>query len=295
MLVVFTKCKRYGDKYLRRSINQGFIKVPPQQQIIDGVLFIFDDVSPLEIAYPRELVDFLQENNQPTKILNAQDLASDLASIMPESDKLSILTGGGVLTYLFLKRAGYQGSVRNLVDVERTYVNGRPQSNLRSSPCQEQGFIFLDDILASGQTLTTATRSSVANEVYLEFACLLASANVPKGEVDVFNLSTEEAIQYRERSKTTLPKIERFYCAQFVNGPFNQSWGNSKPAILSLRYLLTKAVDNDDYRTSYLARKFGGLEKAEKVKDILARVNREPIDLLRKDPKKFLKSYGMEL
>ena len=81
------------------------------------------------------------------------------------------------------------------------------------------------------------------------------------------------------------------YCAMLVNGPINNDASNKKPAILSLRYLLTKAADNEDYAKDYLAKKFGGLQNSAIIQKLVKSVNREPIDFMRKKPQEFLAAY----
>jgi len=275
---VFITAKRRGDRFLSQAIGKRFIIIPPQGNLVeDSTLFLFDDVTGLGIDYPPDLVKILSKNNEPTVIYDAQELANDLAGLLPISMNLTVLDGGGVLAYLFLKKAGYEGSVRDIVKVERNYISGKPFCSL------EGKFNFfpeliIDDILASGQTLITALKSC---EVTSEFACLLASSNITKGE---------QGCRIRERS--TIEGISKMYCSQFVNGPSRQGGGNMKPSILSLRYLLTKAIDNNDYSEGYLARKFGGLERAKEICSLLNEINREPIDVLRKDPWAFLRAYG---
>ncbi|MBI4147793.1 hypothetical protein HY490_00715, partial [Candidatus Woesearchaeota archaeon] len=61
-LVAFIR--RTSDKYVAQSIKKGFIRVPENSEIADGPLFLFDDVSPLGISYPAELVDALKKTNQ---------------------------------------------------------------------------------------------------------------------------------------------------------------------------------------------------------------------------------------
>ena len=271
VLVVFTQ-KRTLDKYLFPSINKGFIKTPGNQLLVeDKTLFLFDDLTPLGISYPKDLVEILKEKNQPSKIYNARELASKLVPLLPETE-VTVLSGGGVLTYLFLKAEGYRGSLFNIIQVKREYIDGRPECSLtgKISPSE----LVIDDILASGQTICTIIDQCPNEET--EFACLLASSNVPKGEKG-----------YRQRQQTTIPGVSRFYCSQFVNGIENR-----KPAILSLRYLLTKAVDNGDYSQGYLSKKFGGEEKIKVLLDLIKGINREPIDLLRENPIEFLKIYG---
>jgi hypothetical protein len=259
VLVVFI---RSTDKYLRRSINKGFIEGP--SEIKDNALFVYDDVSALGMSYPQELIELL-EKNQATTLLNAQDLATDLVKILPVDD-LVVMQGGGVLAYLFLQQAGYQGALRDVVEVARTYENGIPNCKLISSVTYKPK-LLLDDIIASGQTIAQVQAEGVA--------CLLASANVSKGLKG-----------YRVRDRSTLPGVAKMYCPKFVNNV------NLKPAILSLRYLMTKAIDNGDYSENYLARKFGGLEQARDLCAMIQGLDREPIDLLRRDYKEFLRNFG---
>lgn len=280
MLVVFTN-KRYSDRYLLQAVRKGFVKIPSDKESIkDKTLFVFDDVTPLGIVYPRDLILALGERNSPLELIQAQELASSLVRVLPVTDKLTVLDGGGVLSYLFLKKAGYTGQKQEVVRVIREYPQGKPVCRLVDSPNVSSNLI-LDDILASGQTLTTVTSVFPSGE--LDVACLMASANVPRGIAG-----------YRRREGSTISGVRRLYCGQLVNGLMDENKNNRKPAILSLRYLLTKAVDQGDYTKTYLAKKFGGIEKAGEICSLLSEVNREPIDLLRKDPKAFLAAYGVK-
>lgn len=226
------------------------------------------------------MIFFLEQNNKPFRIFDAQELAQDLYKLVPISDEISIFDGGGVLAYLFLKRAGYQGRAKEVLRVKREYTDGKPVAVLQEKPVLKSE-ICIDDILASGQTLR------VVLEEYgslIEFVCLLASSNIPKGRD-----------KYRERQRTTVSGVKKLYCAQFVNGCPIETGGNLKPAILSLRYLVTKAIDNQDYQQNYLARKFGGPENVEKLTKLLKGVNRAPLDLLRRNADEFLRKYGAEV
>jgi len=271
VLIVFTQ-RRTLDKYIIQSINKGFIITPGNKPFVeDKTLFLFDDLTPLGISYPKDLVETLKEQNPPSEVYNAQELASKLVPLLPKAEA-TVLSGGGVLTYLFLKREGYNGNLGNIIQTRREYVEGKPECSVIGDISLSS--LVIDDILASGQTLCTTLNQCSENET--EFACLLASSNVPKGEKG-----------YRNRQRTTISGIRRLYCPQFVNGIENR-----KPAILSLRYLLTKATDNGDYYQGYLQKKFGGEANIKRILDLVKEINREPIDLLRTDPLRFLKTYG---
>lgn len=272
--------KRLGDSYLSRSIKKGSIIVPNDFVIEDKALFIFDDITPLGIAYPKELVDILAQNNQPAVVYAAQDLATKLAKILPPSE-LTVFDGGGILAYLFLKRAGYQGVLTDIVRVNRTYIDGRPVCKLANKP-NKQPTLLLDDILASGQTIVTLLEEMLPEN--LSVGCLLASSNVPQGTSNL-----------RERQGSTLCGVNKLYCARFVNGVRVRKDCQQKPAILSLRYLITKAADNKDYAQGYLIKKFGGEENVRKITALIRDINREPVDLLRQDPYKFLEKYETEV
>lgn len=277
--------KRTTDKFLKQSINKGFIKVPDQRNpIADGTLFLLDDISGLGIEYPKELITTLEKNNSPLIVYQAQELAENLVTILPESRELGVIEGGGLLAYVFLYRAGYQNLPSGLIRVERKYLFGRPVARLIEFPLTKCTLI-LDDILASGQTLRSAVNYQISEypDRNTEFACLLASSNIPKGEKG-----------YRKRERSTIQGVDKMYSSQFVNGLFmdeENKTGNKKPAILSLRYLITKAVDEQDYGKEYLSKKFGGIETAKKIQKLVKEINREPIDLLRNDPIKFLETY----
>ena len=226
----------------------------------------------------------LSEFNSPTKVFDAQELANDLVTVLPSSQNLAVLDGGGVLAYLFLKRAGYKGTFGSICSVSRRYIDGRPVCEVQQG-LSEKPELIIDDILASGQTLTSLLepKNTLDRSGDLEtgFGCLMASSNVPKGNKG-----------YRFRDKSTIGEIDTLYCPQFVNGNRDQNNGNRKPAILSLRYLLTKAIDNDDYTTGYLARKFGGQKNAAKIADLVLGIDRSAIDLLRSNPIEFLQQNG---
>jgi hypothetical protein len=263
---------------LRQSVQKGWIEAS-EELVRDGTLFLFDDVTALGMSYPNSLVELLKENNQPTLLLDAQELARRLAPLLPVTNNLAVFEGGGMLSYLFLKKAGYQGELQGTVRVKREYQSGRPVCTLEDATDFTPD-LFLDDILASGMTAVTVLQYYRGPK---DFACLMASANIPKG-VD----------GYRQRNQSTLPDVGTLYCGQFVNGLRGKDEATRKPAILSLRYLLTKAVDEDNYSTGYLAKKFGGQDKAVDICEQVKKVDREPIDLLRRDWKSFLKNYGVD-
>ncbi len=276
MLVVFTK-KGRSDKYWYGQVKRGYICT--SERIQDGALFIFDDVSALGMEYPSELIQALQDNNQPAFVVDALELAGKIAPSIP-SENVTALNGGGILSYLFLKMKGYSGELKDVITVLREYSAGRPDCKLVSTPRSETN-LLIDDILASGQTIRTAI-GQLENQS-LELVCLMASANIPKGNVN-----------YRCREGSTIPGVNKLYCAKFVNGPLEKPTGNRKPAILSLRYLLTKALDNQDYAEGYLAKKFGGRKRAVEIQEAIRTVNREPIDLLRRNYRDFLQAYGVK-
>lgn len=279
MLIVVIGQPRYSDKYLSESLRKGSVKVPFGREYSEiGTLFVFDDVTSLGMNCPSDLLKTLSENNSPTFVFKAEELAQSLVEILPVTDKLTVLDGGGVLSYLFLKKSGYSGSLQEIIKVNREYFEGRPSCFLEQKP-KNSPELILDDILASGQTLNTLL---IEYSVPTEVVCLMASANVPKGKEG-----------YRFREGSTLPNTKRLYCGQFVNGLVDENKSNRKPAILSLRYLLTKAVDKGDYSEAYLAKKFGGQERAREICSLLNGVNREPIDLLRRNPRRFLLEYGV--
>jgi hypothetical protein len=266
-----------NDKYLPRSVQKGYIITSGIELIKNGKLFVFDDVTPLGIDYPKELIDVLIDNNQPCSLLSAEELARQLTPSLPVSDKLAVLAGGGILSYLFLKNSGYQGELLpELVYVARTYTNGVPSCVLNAKA--KDAKIFLDDILASGRTIAKVVENYSQGDYSM--IALLASSNVPKGVPD-------NEKKFRERQRSTIPGIEKLYCSLFVNGELKQ-----KPAILSLRYLITKALSNGDYTKNYLAKKFGGVESSLEIAEILKKVDAEPLDYLRADPIAFLKNYG---
>ena len=186
--------------------------------------------------------------------------------------------GGGILTYLFLRRAGYQGLAQGIINVGRNYQEGKPFCELIDKP-EFIPFLIIEDILASGQTLEKTLSSYGEQE--LEIVCLMASSNISPGKRG-----------YRDRNGSTIRGVSRLYCSQLVNGYPN---GTTKPAILSLRYLITKALDDKDYNNSYLSRKFGGIEEALKICELVRKVDRQKIDLLRTDPTSFLRDYGIEV
>lgn len=276
LIVVINRC--YSDRYVSRSVRQGYIIIPQAKtQVDDQTLFLFDDVTALGIAYPTALVEILQEYNQPLRILRAEELAQNLAPLLPPRKDVVALSGGGILTYLFLRQAGYQGELCAIAEVERIYSQGIPLCQLKGPlPCAPR--FLMDDIIASGKTLDTVLKSSQSNTV--DIACLVASTNVPKGNDGE-----------RMRDRSTFVGVQRLYCSQLVNGLLGQDKSNRKPAILSLRYLLTKAVDNGNYREGYLAKKFGGYQRAEQIASLVRMVIRQPIDLLRTNPKQFLAEY----
>lgn len=189
------------------------------------------------------------------------------------------MTGGGVLAFSFLRRAGYKGKLEGTIDIRREYLFGKPVCDLRDYPVFRPKLI-IEDIIASGQTLAKALSTGWFSDG-LEVACLMASSNIPQGKNN-----------YRERSGSTIPYVKTLYCPKWVNGCFNPDGSNQKPAILSLRYLLTKAVENDDYRKEYLSKKFGGEENSRRIASLLMDIDRRPIDLLRINPASFLEEFG---
>jgi len=279
-LIVFTGIKRYSDKYILQSIKKGFIRVSLEENLIEnGTLFVFDDVSSLGICYPNDLISLLEQNNSPLVLLKGIELAKNVVPLL-EPRFLSVLEGGGILSYLFLKQAGYQGELFNKIEVLRNYINERPVCKLANTPLEIPSLI-LDDIVASGQTLRTVLDNYECKST--DMACLLASTNVPKGVEG-----------YRVRDKSTFSQINTLYAGKLVNGLMNEDCSNKKPTILSLRYLLTKASDNGDYTKEYLAKKFGGIKRAEEIGALVKKVDREPLDLLRINSIEFLKMYGVK-
>ncbi len=278
VLVVFIK-KGRSDKYWYGQVKRGYICTPKPERIQDGALFIFDDVSALGMEYPPELIQALQDNNQPAFVVDALDLAGKISPLVPP-EKVTALNGGGILSYLFLKMKGYSGELNEVITVLREYPAGRPDCKLISAPRGETN-LLIDDILASGQTISTAI--APLDNKSLEVVCLMASVNIPTGKGN-----------YRCRECSTISGVSKLYCAKFVNGPLERPTGNRKPAILSLRYLLTKALDNQDYAKGYLAKKFGGWKRAVEIQEAIRIVNREPIDLLRKNYRDFLNAYGVK-
>ncbi len=190
----------------------------------------------------------------------------------------SLISGGGVLTYVFLKREGYKPCIREIASVKRDYQEGKPICTLEFK-LEQNPFIIIDDILASGQTINSLL-AGFAQDFRTSFVCLIASTNIPQG-----------GSRYRERNGATIPKIERVYSAQLVNGIKGNCPGNKIPSILSARYLITKAMDNNDYN-SYLSKKIGGAENISKIIETIMQINREPIDLLRRDPLRFIRRYS---
>ena len=229
------------------------------------------------MQYPQELIDALTRYNFPCRILNAQELANSLVRIIPANEQPTLFDGGGILSYLFLRRAGYQADLKEIVNTQRTYPLGVPSCRLTSFPSRTPR-ILIDDILASGQTVSALLNQLKCPD--LDLICLLASSNIPAG-----------GSEYRKREGSTVPRVSVLYCAQLVNGVPNKGVANKKPAILSLRYLITKAVDNEDYNKTYLVKKFGGIATTQKIQEAIRQINREPIDLLRSDPTRFLERY----
>ena len=277
-MIIFT-WKGRTDKFLKTSIRREEIIIPDGAPIVeDGTLFIFDDLTPLGIKCPSELIDTLKQNNIPTTVLNAQDLATNIVNKVPVREKIALMSGGGILSYLFLRRAGYQGKAQGIIDIRRTYQEGKPTCELISKPNFIPSLI-MEDIIASGQTLEKALVPYRNNEP--ELACLMASSNISQGNKG-----------YRKRAGSTISEVPRMYCSQLVNGAPD---GTKKPSILSLRYLVTKAVDDKDYNNTYLAKKFGGIEQAVKIGELVKDIDRQQIDLLRKDPISFLRNSGVEV
>jgi len=174
-----------------------------------------------------------------------------------------------------LRRAGYQGKTDKIIGVKRVYRGGVPYCSL-DRRLEERPEIIIEDIISSGQTISTIIKEAELTD--LELICLLASSNIDKG-----------GNSYRYRKGSTIEGVRKLYCAQLANGIPNRCTKNQKPWILSMRYLITKAIDSD--YESYLSRKFGK-EKALMIKDESSKLDREPIDYLRKNPEGFLKRYG---
>ncbi len=202
-------------------------------------------------------------------------MAYQISGKLPVKDRMLITSGGGVMAYLFLRRAGYLGKTDRIIEVKRVYRGGIPFCSL-DQRIEEKPELIIDDIISSGQTISTIIKEAQLTD--LELICLLASSNIDKGG----NI-------YRNRKGSTIEGVDRLYCAQLLNGLPNKCTRNQKPWILSMRYLITKAIDTD--YESYLSKKFGK-EGALKIKEEVSKMNREPIDYLRKDPIGFLKRYG---
>jgi len=280
--VLVVPIKKTTDKFIGQAISKGRIVVPNSFSPVKcGKLFLIDDVSQLGISFPQQAIEILAENNQPLEILRAQDLAFNLSKLIREKNNPVLVGGGGVLTYFLLRNARYEKEPKQIIEVERDYSSGKPVCRLLRAEKLSSNLI-IDDVLASGQTISTIL-SNQSRQSEIDLACLVASSNIPKGNEG-----------YRIRQNSTMTGIRTLYSTQFVNGQRQKTGYDAKPAILSLRYLITKAVNNDDYAKNYLANKFGGLQKAEAIRDLLSRVDTEPLNLLRRNPKEFLDKWKVK-
>jgi len=289
LLIIFiNKDEKRNLNFLIQGLENKDIIIRPDTTIDTANLFILDDISAIGISYPQEIIDYLERVNCPIIVYNAATLAKALAPILPVTDKIIILDGGGVITYLSLKLAGYRGEYQDILTVDRIYNNNIPFCTKKNN-VDLTDTLLIDDILASGQTITTAIANA---NTTIDFACLITSANVRESK-------KQDCRSCRQKKGSTIPGVRTLYTPKFVNGMYREGRGsrpgyNPMPSILSMRYLISKAVDNNDYLEGYLSTKIGGKENAAYLLDLIKQVDREPIDLLRKNPRQFLKEYGVD-
>jgi hypothetical protein len=257
--------------FLYRSYCKGKV-IAPQAKQREAKLFLFDDLSWLGIKVPSSLLETLAEENKPMEIISIVELAETLKPLLLPSP-IAVINGGGVLALAALKDQGYQFELKELATVTRTYLGGIPQCSVEQDITKDVPLV-IDDIIASGKTLLGLRKSK--NQTV---AALLTSAFIPQGNGFA-----------RERQRSTVLGYDTLYTGTLVNG-LQRSGGNQIPAILSLRYLLTKAIEDEDYNKHYLQKKLGGEAKARRVVDDIKTINTKSLAYLRKDPIRFLQMW----
>lgn len=246
-------------------------KIVTARAVSDAKLFLLDDVSFLGIITPQCLVDVLETNNRPFVVYDILSLAQELNKIIPK-ERLTIFSGGGILSYAALRMCGFDQEISGTIFAERSYETGTPKCIIKNIDGSISD-IVLDDIIASAKTIGQVNKIGMA-------ACLIASTNI-----------SSDNKEYRIKQGSSINNVNRLVAAQLVNGMMQDKRGNQKPAILSLRYLLTKALMDDDYKKFYLSRKFGGPENAELISALIKDVDARPLYELRSDPQGFIRKY----
>lgn len=240
---------------------------------VEGNMFILDDATPLGIEFPKAYLDVLKRNNRKVEVLDAAQLAEDLLIIADERP-VTLLGRGGILVGSLLRQKGFVQPF-GFVDVERRYAasNGQVEiSYLLGERSGEIAPVFVDDVIASGNTLNFALRELEARGS--DAWALVLSGNTRGG--------------YREAAGSTVQNTNNVYAARQVSRR-----DGSKSAILSARYLLRGVRDNPGYRR-YLM-KYVGADGMVEVMGILRGLDLGPYEMLYAEPRRFLEAFGRRL
>jgi len=232
----------------------------------------------MNVEMPEELVDSLSINNKPTIIYKAEDLSKELCKIMPDflDDEFYVISGGGVITYALLNR--YKKlKAKDIIKVNRIYskiINGNPNIEYKiDSQIAKDKINIIDDIVSSGATIYNILKNS--NTYCNNLISLMTSINIRSSD------------EFRWKERSTIKGVRKLFTSQLVNG-----FEGQKPSILSARYLMGKALEDESYLNFYLAKKLGGIEEATKIKNIVSKIDTSEIKLLREYPDKFIIKYG---
>lgn len=231
-------------------------------------LFILDDISPLGIELPDEMLSLLKQYNK-TKILDSESLAEDLYLLAEGDDPVTVLGNGGALTYVLLSRIGYRPDY-SFVGMKRSYGkrrSGKTDIKYDITPNGKAWDRILDDVVAGGGTVNFAIRELGLN----------------KPEMLLLVLSGEKRGEFRCKEGSTISNVDR------VVSPVSVRYNRGFPAIFSARYLLKKVPDDRGSRR-YLSKYIGG--RVDEFVGIAEGVDIEPLDMLYRDPDLFIKEFG---
>ena len=240
---------------------------------------ILDDVTPFGITVPERAMQLLRDKASAV-ILNAEELSVRLLKKLPrdvEDSTFCPLSGGGVMAFTLLRRAGLAQNPSSVIDAVRTYkevegklrpsvaINGALYYKPGSPPVPTAKTVIIDDVVASGRTIDSAAR-------YLNSRGLAGWPNAI-----TLLLSSSTSGGYRTSSDSTLQTINDLYSAVRARSP-----AGGCPVIFSLRALLEKR----EYAETEAARKLA-IDGKELV-ELLNGVDRSLLKIMRRDPLGFI-------
>ena len=223
-------------------------------------MFILDDLTPFEI----EISGLIKQFKKEPYVLNAEDLAGELVSILPEDfNNPAIIGSGGAMTFSLMKRFGYD-KTPYLIGVKRRYAQ-HPGQKYQAIEFDVSGKVdssrqVIDDVVASGATIN-------------QFGEKLKCASLV--------LSLQSRGKYRQKEGTTVKGLDQIYCGQGVNCK------TGFPAIFSGRFLLQSGSDENYF--SYLSKY---LESPDDMREEIKKSCNPQIKLLYEDPIKFIETQG---